>query len=80
MQRRNAIASGSGAAATVLVSVYGLVGDVVKLRQQRYYKPSGGIPTLSRDPGYLKILNVSPAIEGVDFRIGTENWKPRFQQ
>ncbi len=61
-------------------AVYGLVGDAVKLRQQRYYKPSGGVPTLSRDPGYLKILNVSPAIEGVDFRTGTENWKPRFQQ
>ena len=61
-------------------AVYGLVGDAVKLRQQRYYKPAGGIPTLSRDPGYLKILNVTPAVEGVDFRSGEENWKPRLQK
>ena len=61
-------------------AVYSLVGDAVKLRQQRYYKPDRGIPQLSSDPGYLKLLNVIPAVEGVDYRFDNENRKPRLKR
>ncbi len=50
-------------------AVYSLINGVAKLRQQRYYAPDNGVPTLSRAPGYLKILNAKPAKEGVDYKI-----------
>ncbi len=56
-------------------SVYSIIGGEAKLRQQRYYKPDNGVPTLSRAPGYLKILYAKQAVEGTDFRYGKEAWK-----
>ena len=56
-------------------SVYSIIGGEAKLRQQRYYKPDNGVPTLSRAPGYLKILYAVQAVEGTDFRFGKEAWK-----
>ena len=56
-------------------SVYSIIGGEAKLRQQRYYKPDNGVPTLSRAPGYLKILYATQAVEGTDFRYGKEAWK-----
>ncbi len=61
-------------------AVYGLVGDMVKLRQQRYYKPNRGIPMLSTDLGYLKVLNVTPAQEGIDYRFDVANWTAKQDQ
>ena len=56
-------------------SVYSIIGGEAKLRQQRYYKPDNGVPTLTRAPGYLKILYATQAVEGTDFRYGKEAWK-----
>lgn len=56
-------------------SIYSIIQGVAKLRQQRYYKPDNGVPTLSRATGYLKVLYAVQAVEGTDFRYGKENWK-----
>ena len=37
--------------------VYSLAGQKVKLRQERYYVPDGGVPQLTRSPGYIKVAN-----------------------
>lgn len=50
-------------------TVYSLINGVAKQRQQRYYLPDNGVPTLSRAPGYLKILYAKPAQEGVDYKV-----------
>jgi hypothetical protein len=56
-------------------TIYSMVNMEAKLRQTRYYVPENGVPTLSRDTGYLKVLNARRAQEGVDFQRGEENWK-----
>lgn len=58
-------------------AVYSVIGGEAKMRQQRYYVPENGVPTISRAPGYLKILYAKQAVEGVDFKFQEENWKPK---
>lgn len=50
-------------------SVYSLIKGEAKLRMQKYYIPDNGMPTISRAPGYLKILYGRPAVEGVDYQL-----------
>lgn len=50
-------------------AVYSIVSGEAKLRQLKYYLPDNGVPTLSRAPGYLKILYARPAVEGVDYQL-----------
>ena len=50
-------------------SVYSILGGDVRLRQQRYYVAEGGIPKLTRAPGYLKVVNGRPAVEGKDYEV-----------
>lgn len=50
-------------------AIYSMVADEVKLRQQQYYVSETGIPTLSRDTGYLKVLYGRLAREGVDYEL-----------
>ncbi len=50
-------------------NVYTIVKGQAKLRQQRYYAPAEGTPTLSRSSGYLRILNARLAHEGEDYLI-----------
>jgi hypothetical protein len=50
-------------------NVYAIIKGEAKLRQQRYYVPLEGTPTLSRVSGYLKILHARVAREGEDYQI-----------
>jgi hypothetical protein len=50
-------------------AIYSMVAGEVKLRQQQYYVSETGIPTLSRDTGYLKVLYGRLAREGVDYEL-----------
>lgn len=52
---------------------YSFVGRNMQLRQQRYYVPDRGVPTLSRADGFLRIVNARPATEGIDFRLKEDN-------
>lgn len=49
--------------------IFSFVGRNLNLRQQRYYVPAGGTPTLSKQTGYLRIINAKVATEGVDFKL-----------
>jgi hypothetical protein len=49
--------------------VYSFNNGKVKLRQERYYMPDGGVPSLKRFPGYIKVTNGKLAVEGVDYEI-----------
>jgi hypothetical protein len=53
-------------------SVYSIVGGDVRLRQQRYYVADNGIPRLTRAPGYLKVINGRPAVEGKDYELAPQ--------
>lgn len=50
-------------------AIYSMVADEVKLRQQQYYVSEAGIPTLSRDTGYLRVLHGRLAREGIDYEL-----------
>jgi hypothetical protein len=53
-------------------SVYSILDGDVRLRQQRYYVSDEGIPRLSREPGYLKVVNGRPAVPGKDYNVKAE--------
>ena len=56
-------------------AVYSIIGGEAKIRQQRYFVPDNGVPTLSRTTGYFKVLYARQAIEGVDFKFqNVEDW------
>jgi hypothetical protein len=57
-------------------AVYSIANGNVKLRQQRYYLPDGGVPHLTRAPGYIKVINAKQAVEGVDYELDA---KQRYQ-
>ncbi|NLF94554.1 MAG: hypothetical protein GX564_11775 [Oligosphaeraceae bacterium] len=48
--------------------IYGFVERNLRLRQQRYYVPVDGTPTLDRQTGFLRIVQARVATEGTDFR------------
>jgi hypothetical protein len=48
--------------------IYGFVDRNLRLRQQRYYVPANGTPTLDRQTGFLRVVQARVATEGVDFR------------
>lgn len=48
--------------------IYGFVERNLRLRQQRYYVPANGTPTLDRQTGFLRVVQARVATEGVDFR------------
>jgi hypothetical protein len=50
-------------------SVYSMIGEVVKLRQQVYYVADGGYPQLSRSSGYLKVEHARVAQQGKDYNL-----------
>ncbi|MBR6059714.1 MAG: hypothetical protein IKP58_16220 [Victivallales bacterium] len=50
-------------------SVFSMVGEVVKLRQQVYYVADGGYPLLSRKSGYLKVEHARVAQQGKDYNL-----------
>ena len=50
-------------------SVYSMIGEVVKLRQQVYYVADGGYPQLSRNSGYLKVEHARVAQQGKDYNL-----------
>ena len=50
-------------------SVFCMVGEVVKLRQQVYYVADGGYPQLSRKSGYLKVEHARVAQQGKDYNL-----------
>ena len=50
-------------------SVFSMVGEVVKLRQQVYYVADGGYPQLSRKSGYLKVEHARVAHQGKDYNL-----------
>ncbi|NLG15620.1 MAG: hypothetical protein GX561_15630 [Lentisphaerae bacterium] len=57
-------------------TVYSMIGEVVKLRQQVYYVAEGGYPQLSRASGYLKVINARVAKLGTDYNIKPErDWR-----
>jgi len=49
--------------------IFSFVGRNLNLRQQRYYVPDGGTPSLSRQTGYLRISYAKVATEGIDFNL-----------
>lgn len=49
--------------------IFSFVNRNLNLRQQRYYVPDGGTPTLSKQTGYLRISNAKVATEGIDFKL-----------
>lgn len=52
--------------------IFSFVGRNLTLRQQRYYIPDGGTPSLTRQTGYLRISYAKVATEGVDFNLKKE--------
>ena len=50
-------------------SVYSMIGEIVKLRQQVYYVADGGYPQLSRASGYLKVEHARVAQQGKDYNL-----------
>lgn len=48
---------------------YSFLGRNLQLRQQRYYVPDRGVPTLNRNNDFLRITQARPATEGIDFRL-----------
>jgi len=58
-------------------SVYTIKNREVRLRQQRFYVAETDVPTLTREPGYLKVINGRPAVEGEDYEIGTNGARVR---
>ncbi|NMA44036.1 MAG: hypothetical protein GX946_11745 [Oligosphaeraceae bacterium] len=49
--------------------IYSFVGSNLQLRQQRYYVPEGGTPSLSKQTGYLHISHARLANEGTDYHL-----------
>ncbi len=50
-------------------TVYSMIGEIVKLRQQVYYVADGGYPQLSRASGYLKVEHARVAQQGKDYNL-----------
>jgi len=48
--------------------IYAFVGRNLQLRQQRYYVPENGTPTLDRQTGFLRVVHARVANEGTDYR------------
>ncbi len=48
--------------------IYGFVERNLRLRQQRYYVPANGTPTLDRQTGFLRVAQARVATEGTDYR------------
>lgn len=49
--------------------IFSFIGRNLNLRQQRYYVPDGGTPTLTKQTGYLRIGYAKIASEGVDYNL-----------
>ncbi|MDD3695007.1 MAG: hypothetical protein PHG44_03460 [Lentisphaeria bacterium] len=49
--------------------IYSFMGRNLQLRQQRYYVPDGGTPSLSKQTGYLRVSHARPANEGTDYNL-----------
>ncbi len=49
--------------------IFSFIGRNLNIRQQRYYAPVNGTPTLTRQTGYLRISNARVATEGTDFNL-----------
>ena len=49
--------------------IFSFIGRNLNLRQQRYYVPDNGTPSLTRQTGYLRVSNARIASEGIDFNM-----------
>ncbi|MFA6928912.1 MAG: hypothetical protein WCT05_01190 [Lentisphaeria bacterium] len=49
--------------------IFSFIGRNLNLRQQRYYVPDGGTPTITKQTGYLRISYAKIASEGVDYNL-----------